>query len=79
MKVNNLVENFAKKISMNNAERAPVDYSPFEDRVNTSESLNGFEIPNFLSNLYDVISMINIILMLIIASMSIIFEEPMKS
>ena len=29
MKVNNLVENFARKISMNNVQRDPVDYSPF--------------------------------------------------
>ena len=77
-KVNNLVENFAKKISMNNIEREPVDYSPFMDRVDTKENLNGLKIPNLLNNLFDVISIINTLAMLMIATMSIIFEEPMS-
>ena len=36
IKVNNLVNNFARKVSMNNAERDPVDYSPFEERMDNS-------------------------------------------
>ena len=79
LKVNNLVNNFAKKISMNSAERNPVDYSPFEDKVDTSEGYNGLEIPNFLNNIYNVISLINIIVILVVASLSIIFEQTMKN
>ena len=80
IKVNNLVNNFAKKISMNNIERDPVDYNPFEEKrdTTTSESLNGLEIPNALKYIFYTISIINIIVMLVIASMSIIFEETMN-
>ena len=81
IKVNNLVNNFAKKISMNNIERDPVDYNPFEEEkrdTTTSESLNGLEIPNTLKYIFYTISIINIIVMLVIASMSIIFEETMN-
>ena len=79
MKVKNLVENFIKKISMNGAERDPVDFSPFEEKIETDENLNEFEIPSALKNVYFFISIMNIMVMLIIASVSIVFEEPMNS
>ena len=79
MRVNDLVNNFARKISMNNTERNPVDYTPFEGKVDTSENMNGFEVPNLLTDGFNVLSIINIIMMLIIASISIIFEEAMSS
>ena len=40
MKVNNLI-NFAKKISINNIKRDPVDFDPFQGKTDRSESLNG--------------------------------------
>ena len=42
IKVQNLVNNFMKKISMNNTERDPVDYNPFNERkIDKSRSLDG--------------------------------------
>ena len=36
-----LVENFIKKISRNNVERNPVDYTPFEEKIDRSEEHHG--------------------------------------
>ena len=38
IKVENLVKNFVRKISMNNTEKEPVDYDPFENKVEKIES-----------------------------------------
>ena len=64
---------------MNTVERDPVDYSPFEEKEDTSESLNGVEIPSLLNSIFYMFSIINTMMMLIIASMSIIFEDAMTS
>ena len=78
LRVNNLVNNFVKKISRNNAEGEPVDFSPFEDKDDSRESCNGLKMPNLLNSICCVISMINIMMILAIATMSIVFEKTMN-
>ena len=79
MKVNNLVNNFVKKVTLNSTARDPVEFSPFEEKEDTSENLNGLEIPSLLNSVFYVLSIINTIVMLVIASISIIFEDAMSS
>ena len=79
IKINHLVNTFARKISMNNVEREPVDFTPFDEKVDRSEEMNGMEIPNILLNGFYVISILNTVVMWIIASMSVIFTEATSS
>ena len=79
MKVENIVNNFARKISMNNVEREPVDFTPFDEKIDRSEEMNGVEIPSLLLNIFYIISIINTVVMWIIASMSVIFTEATTS
>ena len=41
IKINNMVNNFARKISMNSAYREPVDFTPFKEQIDTSDEING--------------------------------------
>ena len=79
MKIQTLVNNFAKKISMNNIERDPVEFSPFDEKVDRSTEMNGVEIPNILLNGFYFVSIINIIIMWVIISMSAIFAGAARS
>ena len=41
MRIKNIVNNFARKISMNSSGRNPVDYTPFEEKEEDTHEING--------------------------------------
>jgi hypothetical protein len=78
-KINNIRDNFIRKVTRTSTSHPPVNYTQFSDYDKDSLlNLPGIELPPIVDSLFNFLSVIQISTLLVVYSISITFEDLIR-